>query len=614
MLLVVAPGAARAQIAREWVNSAGGVFNTSSNWFPFGAPLAIDGAFFSLASAYTVTFPTDRTTAGAGVDAGTVTWDLDSSGAARTYTTGGLTVGPSGGAGTATLLVRDGNVTAGSVRVRGGSHLHLGPDQGTMHPPVTLNVTGALEIVSGGRFTLFDFFSNHTLNVNGNVLVDGGTLHTIGAGTGAINLAPGRTLTVQNAGSFDYRKPFILAGNTLHIRGGGMAKLEALDIATATGAGSLVVEGAGSSLSMDSSGNPLTMQTWGAAGHAASVDLRDGASASLKGGVFLAAQGGAGTSARFTIDGPGTTFTHTVIGSGGSPDQIVVGHASSGSAELTVRNGAVFDSEAGTSGNSRVIINATGRINVESGATFIAGQIERAGGSFNMAGGTVRFNQFTGNLVNPGGTLRPGRGDSPTAVVSGNYTQQSGGTLKIDIGGVLPGQVEQLAVTANAVLGGTLDLAIVDEFVPIVGNSFTVLQTVSGNVGGRFARVVGTLPLPGIGLAVTYTPTQVIARASLPGDANLNNAVNLQDFNILATNFGQSGRTWVQADFTGDGVVSLQDFNQLAAHFGLSAGPDAVVDPADWAALSAAIPEPHSPLVAGAALAAAVARRRRLRR
>ena len=54
----------------------------------------------------------------------------------------------------------------------------------------------------------------------------------------------------------------------------------------------------------------------------------------------------------------------------------------------------------------------------------------------------------------------------------------------------------------------------------------------------------------------------------LNGDANRDRRVNLDDFNILATNFGQSSRTFSQGDFTYDGVVNLDDFNVLASRFG----------------------------------------------
>jgi hypothetical protein len=54
----------------------------------------------------------------------------------------------------------------------------------------------------------------------------------------------------------------------------------------------------------------------------------------------------------------------------------------------------------------------------------------------------------------------------------------------------------------------------------------------------------------------------------LQGDANHDGRVNLQDFNILAINFGQSDRLFSQADFNYDGTVNLQDFNILAIQFG----------------------------------------------
>jgi hypothetical protein len=56
-------------------------------------------------------------------------------------------------------------------------------------------------------------------------------------------------------------------------------------------------------------------------------------------------------------------------------------------------------------------------------------------------------------------------------------------------------------------------------------------------------------------------------------------------------------------DFTFDGIVNLQDFNRLAANFGLSAGPEGVVDPQDWAILASVVPEPSGSLAVLAVLA-----------
>jgi hypothetical protein len=61
----------------------------------------------------------------------------------------------------------------------------------------------------------------------------------------------------------------------------------------------------------------------------------------------------------------------------------------------------------------------------------------------------------------------------------------------------------------------------------------------------------------------------------LNGDATRDGRVNLNDFNVLAANFGQSNRTFVQGDFNYDGTVNLNDFNLLASRFGTSVGPAA---------------------------------------
>jgi hypothetical protein len=55
--------------------------------------------------------------------------------------------------------------------------------------------------------------------------------------------------------------------------------------------------------------------------------------------------------------------------------------------------------------------------------------------------------------------------------------------------------------------------------------------------------------------------------------------VNLDDFNVVAANFGQSPRDYSQGDFDYSGNVNLNDFNILAARFGqvlASPTPDAV--------------------------------------
>jgi len=57
---------------------------------------------------------------------------------------------------------------------------------------------------------------------------------------------------------------------------------------------------------------------------------------------------------------------------------------------------------------------------------------------------------------------------------------------------------------------------------------------------------------------------------ALGGDATRDGRVNLDDFNVLAANFGQSPRRFTQGDFNYDGRVNLTDFDLLASRFGKS--------------------------------------------
>jgi hypothetical protein len=66
----------------------------------------------------------------------------------------------------------------------------------------------------------------------------------------------------------------------------------------------------------------------------------------------------------------------------------------------------------------------------------------------------------------------------------------------------------------------------------------------------------------------TVDATAVLLKYTFYGDANLDGSVNLQDFNRLAGNFGQSPRRWSQGNFDFDNDVDLADFNRLAARFG----------------------------------------------
>src|SRR5262249_9032927 len=61
--------------------------------------------------------------------------------------------------------------------------------------------------------------------------------------------------------------------------------------------------------------------------------------------------------------------------------------------------------------------------------------------------------------------------------------------------------------------------------------------------------------------------TSVLILYTAYGDANLDKTVDTSDFNILAANFGGTGKRWSQGDFNYDGACDTLDFNALAANF-----------------------------------------------
>lgn len=116
--------------------------------------------------------------------------------------------------------------------------------------------------------------------------------------------------------------------------------------------------------------------------------------------------------------------------------------------------------------------------------------------------GTIQTNLFNAGTVSPG--------ESPgTITVDGNYTQESTGVLEIELGGTTPGtNYDQLVVTGNAMLNNALKVTLIDSFVPVLDDSFTVMT--SSNLNGQFTE----LDLPdlasGLGWDISYNSQSVV--------------------------------------------------------------------------------------------------------
>ena len=144
------------------------------------------------------------------------------------------------------------------------------------------------------------------------------------------------------------------------------------------------------------------------------------------------------------------------------------------SSATVTASGATINAAGGT-------INVSGTFSVLGGSVTVGTLNVLAGGALTGTG------TITGNVNNSAGTVLPGA--SPGILtINGNYVQGPSGVLGIDIGGTTAGtQYDQLIVSGNASLGGTLSASLIGGFVPPPGSTYTFIQ--AGGVSGTFSTI-----------------------------------------------------------------------------------------------------------------------------
>ncbi len=166
-----------------------------------------------------------------------------------------------------------------------------------------------------------------------------------------------------------------------------------------------------------------------------------------------------------------------------------------------------------------------------------------------------------GNVTNVGVVVpgTPGIDSTQQFNIVGVYSHTSGtsrGRLEMEIGGPLPGDSDRIIAT-SCVLAGTLNVSLINGFVPSPGLVVPMVATSSARVG-TFQTV--NLP-PGFRIRYIFSGAEVVY---CPSDFNGDGATNSQDFfDFIAAFFALSPT----ADFNGDNGVNSQDFFDFLTAF-----------------------------------------------
>jgi len=169
-----------------------------------------------------------------------------------------------------------------------------------------------------------------------------------------------------------------------------------------------------------------------------------------------------------------------------------------GSSEIIVSNHGTVDLRASgqvTLTDVAIDLATGGTVN----ADIIRLQDSGGGTPEGRVSGTGSLNA---SLTNASGVVAPGHSAGLLAI-AGTYSQEAAGTLEIELGGLSPGTgYDQLSVAGFAFLAGTLELHLINGFVPAAGQNFDILSATS--VLGTFDAVTLSGFPAGLGFDINY--------------------------------------------------------------------------------------------------------------
>jgi autotransporter-associated beta strand protein len=375
-----------------------------------------------------------------------------------------------------------------------------------------------------------------------NAIVNNGGTAQLANGSGTANnltVSGGSTVQVLPGGDLFLNSVTAGPGGTLRFSGG------TIFVSSFQDNGLLLIDGdfiQSFSVPITGSGGLTTSTTAVTLGLNGSDDTYSGATLVSAGRLIAGSSTAFSPNSAFTVNGilDLDGFSNTIGSLAGSGTVVNNGSAA---ATLTVGNDNTNTTFSGVLADGTSTLGLTkfgtgtlvltnvntyhGQTLVEAGNLIVDGSIASLETVVNAGASLGGHGTIGGNLVNSGIVTQfnsPG-----TLTVTGNYTQNAGGTLRIAIGGLASNQHDSLIVNGHMTLGGTLKIVRSGNFNLQPGNQITFL-TANRGVSGNFSTVqndfstgtvVGTVALRGNDIVLTTSQGSFTSIPTLTATPNL---------------------------------------------------------------------------------------------
>jgi autotransporter-associated beta strand protein len=263
----------------------------------------------------------------------------------------------------------------------------------------------------------------------------------------------------------------------------------------------------------------------------------------------------------------------------------------SGTCTLRVKDSAALTTTSLYVGSASTLEQSGGTVNLSGGAVSGPGAVTLSGGTLKNASSVSSDITLSGNATvidNDSGFDGTISGTITDGATAGGFTKAGAGTLILTAANTYAGR--------TTVSKGTVQLNGPDAWPPILilggadiqnGRSKLVLDyssadspawytagllSMSYNGGawdtGMFRSTTAVAQGTTLGWKDDAGTKQVTIMSTVPGDVDLNGAIDFNDLGYIIGNYGATGAMWSQGDVNYDGVIDFNDLGYVIGNYG----------------------------------------------